>query len=303
MKQKNLLIYSALLTTVLFWGLSFVWSKEALKGLSVYSLIFLRFTAASLLLGLAVVIKKGKIKLFPKQQIWIFLTALFEPFLYFIFETNSLTVLDASVVAVLAATIPLFVTVMSGFLGREKLTTLTWICAFMSLGGICLLVGITPFSHTTPDRLFGAFMMGGAVISAVAYILLVHKIGKSVDTLTLTFYQMTYGALFLLPLFIIFYRPGSFSTVQISTFLNLGALVLLSTFAAFLCYNYALSSLSPSESALYLNAIPVVTMIASFFIIREIMSPLQFAGAALVLISLYLVQFKRPVEYEIFPVE
>ena len=124
MKQRNGLSYFFLVLAVSFWGLSFIFSKSLLAHVTPIALIFFRVTLASVLLGICCWL------FFPQplreitRKDWLNLLALsfFEPFLYFIFETYSLKVTDATIVSVIIATIPIFTVLMSVFYFKENLS-------------------------------------------------------------------------------------------------------------------------------------------------------------------------------------
>lgn len=53
----------------------------------------------------------------------------------------------------------------------------------------------------------------------------------------------------------------------------LAYLTLFATVAAFLCYNFALSRLPATRVAVFINAIPVVSLLAAFLILGERLTP------------------------------
>lgn len=287
MKQSTVKMYLALACAVLFWGLSFLWTKEALRSFEVGTILFIRFAAVSFMLAVMVRVKTGGFGFQLKMQPAIFLTAFFEPFLYFLLETNSLKIIDASVASLIAATIPLFVFLVSVLTRRENLKMLSLLAVLGSFGGIYLLVLPAMGSSFLSQGSLGIILMFGAVITAVFYIISVNRIGQKMSTLVLTFYQMVYGMVLFTPLFICDIQKQSQHRIIGSSMVSLIALIFLSTLVAFVAYNYAIARLLPSQVSLYLNAVPVVTIIAAFLFINERLSIGQLGGAALVIVSLY----------------
>jgi drug/metabolite transporter (DMT)-like permease len=58
-------------------------------------------------------------------------------------------------------------------------------------------------------------------------------------------------------------------------------------------YAHSLETLGLSVSSVFINFIPVVTVISGFFILGERLTPLQWAGALLVVSGVYLTMSKR----------
>ncbi|MBN1501688.1 MAG: DMT family transporter [Spirochaetes bacterium] len=277
-----------LIIAVICWGMSFIWTKEALSTLSVYSIIFIRFSSASLILFFISVLMKKNLKIGSGILKMIILT-MFQPFAYFLFETNALKYISTQKASLIAATIPIFVLVITSFQKKKLPGIMSIISVFISIAGIILLLGINFGVSETGTSLKGNVLMFGAVISAAVYILLTNYFAGEFDIFVITFYQMLLGSVMLLPLFV---ADNCFNgTVHITPPAAAGLffLVIFSTITGFLSYNYSISKSSTSKSALYLNAVPVVTIIAAFIIRKEILTAMEFSGAVLIITSLYLI--------------
>ena len=95
--------YAALVATMVFWGLSFVATKVALESVPTFTMVFIRFSLAALFF---LVIRQGrKWPVFHgRDRLKMVLLALFEPGLYFIFETIGLQYTTAPKTALIIAT-------------------------------------------------------------------------------------------------------------------------------------------------------------------------------------------------------
>ena len=147
----------------------------------------------------------------------------------------------------------------------------------------------------------GDFLVLGAVVSAAAYIILARSLSAQLDSVQLTSYQVIYGTLFFLPLFLL--RPGVPAIGEVG-FEIIGALLFLSIFAtvaAFLSYNYALSQIPAARAGVFLNAIPVVTALVAWPVLGEVLSPVQWVGGVFVLGGMTLANSRR--RREVLPVE
>ncbi|MBW2598961.1 MAG: EamA family transporter [Deltaproteobacteria bacterium] len=58
--------------------------------------------------------------------------------------------------------------------------------------------------------------------------------------------------------------------------------------AAFFFYNYALTKIPASRAAIFINGIPVVTLLGAWVILGECLTLLQLAGGILVLSAVFI---------------
>lgn len=289
MKQNNQVgTYLALTGAMLFWGLSFVATKIALESFSTFTLVFARFGIASLFF-IPLMIHKGLPSFTKKSHGKMFLLALFEPGLYFIFETIGLQHTSAPKAALIIATIPLVVMVFANLLLGERTSLAKLFGIGISFTGIVILViGDPQFSWDLGGSLFGDLLIFGAVLSAAFYIICARDLGKNYSAIEITSIQVIYGALFYAPAFL--WELPEFQWSAISG-RSLGALIyltLFATIAAFLCYNHALVRIQASRAAVFINCIPVVTAIGAWILLGETLTIIQAGGGMLVLFSVYL---------------
>ena len=111
--------YAALVATMVFWGLSFVATKVALESVPTFTLVFIRFSLAALFF---VFIRQGRKwpTFHGRDRLKMALLALFEPGLYFIFETIGLQYTTAPKTALIIATVPLAVLLLSTVMLGER---------------------------------------------------------------------------------------------------------------------------------------------------------------------------------------
>lgn len=282
-EKRVLLTYLALSGAALFWGLSFVGTKIALETLPTFTLIFGRFGLASIFF-LILMGRHGFPRFSRRDHVKVFFTALFEPGLYFVFETLGLQYTSAAKTSLIIATIPLAVTILSRTVLGERTTWASIIGIFVSLIGIAILItGDPSFGWDLSGPLFGDLLVLGAVISAALYMIIARNLGTRHTALEITTLQIFWGAIMFAPGFL-WELPGiEWSAVSMASLGSLIYLTLFATIAAFLCYNYALTQVPASRAAIFINCIPVVTAIGSWVILGELLTPVQMAGGALVI--------------------
>jgi len=285
---EGLKIYIALIAAVIFWGLSFVATKIALESIPLFTLVFARFSLASCFL-LVFVIRRGFPDFSGKDHVNMFIIALFEPGLYFIFETLGLKYTTAPKASLIIATIPVVVVIFSALFLREK-TRITGLLGIgLSLTGIAVLItGDPQFKWDLSGSMLGDVLIIGAVVSAALYIVSARKLGQTRSTFEITSMQLMYGAIFYMPAF--FWELPNIHWSVISG-RSIGALVYLTIFAticAFFCYNFALSRVPASRAAVFINGIPVVTTLAAWILLGEKLTMIQAAGGGIVLFAVFL---------------
>jgi drug/metabolite transporter (DMT)-like permease len=282
-----LLPYIALIASLFFWGLSFIGSKIALTGFTPFALIFIRFGVASLFF-IAFFLKRGIPRLSRRDHWRVFATSLVQPWLYFIFETNALRYTSASKVSLIIATIPIFVLIITAFILKKRPSLLNLIGILGSLIGVALLVVGDDAFKWEMNTLLGDLLIFGAVISAALYIISMRGLVQVYSAIEITGLQFIYGALLFAPEFL-WELPGiQWSGINSQAIIAISALTLFATVGAFGSYNYALSKISATKASIYLNGVPVVTVLGGWAILGERLSSLQFVGAAVILIAVLL---------------
>lgn len=282
------LAYSALVAMMLFWGLSFVATKVALETFPTFTLVFCRFALASSFF-LMILVRKGIPALSAKDHGRILLVALFEPGLYFVFETIGLQYTSAAKASLIIATVPLFVMIFAFFFLRERTNLASFLGIGVSLFGIFLLIRADPhFAWSLGTSFLGDLLIFGAVLSAALYTVTARTAGRKTSALSVTGLQMCYGALFYFPAFLWELPSLKWSAFSARSVAALLYLALFASIGAFFCYNYALSRIPATKASVFVNGIPVITTLAAWALLGEMLTPLQMAGGALVLFGVYL---------------
>ena len=280
--------YFALTLAMVFWGLSFVATKIALESLPTFTLVFLRFGLGSCLF-LALAVQYGLPRFTRKAHGKLLLTAVFEPGLYFIFETIGLQHTTAPKAALIIALTPIAVLFFASLFLGERSSPWSLFGTAMSLAGIAVLVGGDPqFRWALGGHLLGDLLIFGAVISAALYMVCARDLGRSHSAREITSMQTLYGSLFYLVPFLLELPEIQWSAVSGRSLGALGYLTVFATFSAFLCYNYGLTKVPASRASVFINGIPVVTALAAWLLLGERLTMLQAVGGLLVLVGVYL---------------
>lgn len=274
--------YLAAFAAVIVWGSAFVATKMVLTSFSAVAYVVFRFTAASLVF--AIILLRSRLPRIPlKSHLRLALMALFEPGLYFVFETTGLQRTTASSASIIIASVPVVVAVLAALILKERLPLRGWLGALLSIGGIALLSLWDGSTSLGEGSSLGNLLVFLAVLSASGYIILARHLSASLSTLQITAFQILYGTLYFLPGFVWLGATGRWPEPDL---VAVGALLFLifgATLGAFLSYNFSLSRLGAARSAVFLNGIPVVTVVVAALLLGERISYHHGIAALLVI--------------------
>ena len=268
------------------WGFSFLAVKDAVAVLPIYTLLFLRFTIAAVLLG-ALLFFRQRARLPRRDLLVLGLLSLLSPVGYFLFETHGVALTQASHVALLIATIPIAVFLIAATRRTEPVTWRRVVGILGAFLGILLTVGTS--LHEEGASLFGDLLVLGAVACAAVRTSLLKDVLKRVTPLQLTFYQFVFSLLVFAPLAGVsgFTWVSQLTPLLVAEILFLGVLC---SAVAFLAMHYSLAHLSATQVAVAANAVPIITLLAEAMLLGVAITSMKAIGTALVILSVTLAQ-------------
>jgi drug/metabolite transporter (DMT)-like permease len=220
------------------------------------------------------------------------LSALFNPFIYFLGENYGLKFSTPSICAVVIATIPLFTTLMARFILKEKLPFINIVGILLSFAGIVIMLVNKDLSLNASP--LGIVFLLVAVMAAACYSITLKKLTYKYSAFTIILIQNFIGILYFLPFFLIF-ELRNFLTVKPNAEL-ISSLIMLAFFAsslAFVFFAIAVREIGVSRTNVFSNTIPVFTAIFSYFILSEYFSFNKIAGMIIVVAGVMLTQINK----------
>lgn len=290
--SKTGLGYTAILFAMLFWGMSFIWSKQLLNNnFPGFTIVFIRLVLAS---AVFVTIFKWQHKLEKIQRedrLNFLLLAFFEPFLYFIGEVFALKYVDASFAAVIIALIPIVVSVTMYFTENEKLRWEFFLGTLISVAGV-LLLSLTQDGRMT-FNIKGLLLLGVAMLAASGYSVMLSRLLKRYSPVTVTTYQNLIAIPFYLP-FVLVFDISQWGTLAWNgvTIASLICLALLCSAGAYMLYSYAVKQLTVTKACIFTNLIPIVTLIVAAAIGQETFTSGKLWGILVIVAGVTLSQLK-----------
>ena len=297
MKGKNWFYYLLLVSSAALWGSSFIFTKRLLEVADPVVIICSRvMIAGPFFLLLCLLFFRKDMRIARKDLPTLFAFSCFEPFLYFIFETYSLTRCDASVVSIIVATIPIATAFLSIFYFKENFTKLNLFGVFVSFSGIFLM--LFPAFMNASVSVSGVLLAFGAVLSSVGYMFFLRKLPEHYNPVVIITYQNLIGLALFTPLMMLITDQSTLGS-QLGALFSppqlyyLASLAILCSALAFMFYLQGMRHFGVGKANTFTNLIPIVTAILSFFLLQEQFPLYKILGIIIVITGIFLVQKKK----------
>lgn len=286
--------------SMLFWGVSYVWSKKVFLVLNPAETVFLRLIISVPVLLLIIWITNSW-QIIKRKHFPLFIaSSIFNPFLYFIGESYGLQHISPTISAVIIATIPVFTPVVAWFLLKERLRPVHITGLIISVIGVLLIMNGNQNS-SSEFSLVGFLFLFGAVASAVIQGVMLRKLTFEYNPLMIIFVQNFIGIFLFLPLALLTGNHVlNIALIPGNIWIYLILLGIFASSLAFVFYTRTVQAFGLSRASLYTNLIPVFTAIFSFFILNEIPGAEKIGGMFFVIFGVILTQYSRKGE-EIVP--
>ncbi|HWR12781.1 MAG TPA: DMT family transporter [Rectinemataceae bacterium] len=287
MKKKSSLAPLAGVAVAIIWGLTFLSTKVIVDELRPMTLALMRFVVATLLLPPIAWMTKTTLSIGWKDAPLIAASGFVGVSLYFFFENNGIMRLSASESSIIVGTIPILTLLIDMLFFRRKISFMVAAGIALSFVGVALIVIRSEAAKSSPA---GYLFMVGAAISWVAYTFITKPIAGKYSLLTITFWQIFFGMIGCIP----FALAEGQNDIRFSFPLVMNVLFLgvLASAVGYWLYVIVLDELGTSRSSVFINLVPVVSVVASFFILGERLAPLQLAGGLAAIAGVYLATSK-----------
>ena len=289
-KDFSLTALASIVFAMLIWASSFIALKAAMQDIGPYTVIFIRMIFASLCF---VYFIKGffKYKFTKKDIYYILALGFFEPCLYFLFEAQALQYTSASQAGMLASLMPLITAILAGYLLKEVITQKLIFGSLLAMIGVIWLSVNSTTSVSAPNPMLGNFLEFCAMSCGAGYTIVAKHLSSKFSAIFITAVQSFIGMVFFFPFFI--YEMNTmtmnFTIEGMSWILYLGVVVTLGGYAL---YNYSITKLDASKAAVYVNLIPIFTLMLAYLILNEKMTESQLIASVLILIGVIISQMK-----------
>lgn len=287
-KNRVLLFHLLTACTVIIWGTTFVATKVLLQhGLGPIEIMFYRFVLAYVCL--LILSHKRLWADHWKDECLLILSGLTGGTLYFIAENTALGITQASNVALLVCTTPIFTALLARWVYKEPLRRNMMIGSLIALVG----VGLVVFSGSVILQInpLGDFLSILAALMWAFYCLVLKPLSGRYSTSFITRKVFFYSIASLMIYFC--FDPLTIKMdilLQPVVCLNLLFLGVVASMLCFIAWNAAVKVLGPSQTASYIYVQPFSTLVLSSIILSEVITVTSMIGALCIIGGVYLAE-------------
>jgi len=289
--NKNLIIAMLLILVSFVWAGSFIVVDITTKEMDPIDLGFLRFLIATPLMILIVVLRKKPLLLPKKELPWLVVLGLTGVTLLYLFQFLGIHFTNAPTASVLINTNVIFIAILSGFFLQETLTRKRVAGIVLSFIGVFVIM----FSDISKQALTfdNLFLIGGILMLLSAFCWALYsfvgkRLLKTYDEFVITTYAFGFGTLLYIP-FVILHLGPVLQQTSLNGWLAVLYLALTCSLFGYLGWYYALKHIDASKAAVFLNFIPLFTILMSFFLGTSL-TWFFLLGAALIIYGVYITQ-------------
>ena len=283
-EKSNFLAYIFLLLTVTFWAGNFIVGKFASHyEVPPFSLNFYRWFFAWLILApftISEIVKK-KDYIFQNYKLFIILgvtsITIFNSIVYY--SLNFTQVISG---VLMISTIPVMIMFFSFILKIEKTNV------FQIIGVIIIITKADFQILKSLNFNKGDITMVVAMFSWALYSTLLKRQKYELSQLSLLQVVMTFGLIFLIPVYFIEYQVGFRIKLDTPFILILSYVVLLPGLASFILWIKGISMIGANRSGVFLQLMPILSAIMAMIFFNEKFMFYHMLGASFIIIGILL---------------
>ncbi len=276
---------------IVVWSTTYISTKVLLEVLSPLQILVIRFVIG---VALLYVIYPKRMKFQGKNELYFLGCGFFGVFLYYMCDNFALTYTMASNIGVIMSTAPFFTAIAMKMFYRDE----EKLGRFFYLGFVLAMVGISLISFNGSKLSVNPFgdLLGilGAASWAMYSVFLKKVNALGTNTIANTRRINSYGLLFMIPMFL-YLNHGQIpfrAMLEPKVAANLIFLSLIASAICFVAWNWASIKIGIMATSIYIYLGPVITVVASYFLIHEPLTKMTITGTLLTLIGLFLSEKK-----------
>ena len=290
-KNQNLTAYLYLFLTVTFWAGNFIVGKLAsFYDVPPFSLNFYRWFFAWLILlpfTIPEIIEK-KEYIFKNYKLFVILgvtsITIFNSIVYY--SLNFTQVISG---VLMISTIPVMIMLFSSILNIEKTNIFQIIGVIFSFAGVIMIITKADIQILKNlDFNKGDITMVVAMFSWALYSTLLKRQKYEISQISLLQVVITFGLLFLIPIYFIEYQIGSRIILEKPFIFILSYVVLFPGLASFLLWIKGISLIGANRSGVFLHLMPILSAIMAMIFFNEKFMFYHMLGACFIITGILL---------------
>jgi len=278
------------------WGVNFTFIKTALEDFSPLSFNALRFLIASAVLFAILRIQKQQFSVEPEDLGSLIGLGVLANTVYQVAFIHGVARSRVANAALILATTPVFIAVMGLLRGHEKLNIRTLLGAALSFLGIAFIVSANTREIGFRGTLFGDVLLLTATVCWSLYTIGLKRFILRYGAMESTVVTMIAGTVPLVVISIPSLKAQDWTSVRLMAWTGLIYSALGAIVFCFLIWNYGVKHIGGTRTATYSNFSPVIAMIAAWIGLNERPTLSQLAGAAVIIVGIYLARAREDIE-------
>ena len=291
----------------------FIWNLCAFMGTSIFALnvismkiltdfmpvmliIFLRFGLAGVFLFIILISRNKKIAINDRSDLLkLFISALFGISLHFYLLTSSLQYISAALVSLICSLIPILTLLFNGVINQTKTKKITVTLFLLSIFGVYLVLDISGVNDIFAT-FKGFLLMFFGVISWIIYTIKAEYLLEKYNAVLVLAYQCIFGALIIsffaledMGLLLDISKSEDFILIAS----NIAFVSLIATALGYLLYNLSIKNLGVTLPSLYMNTMPIITLVFSYYLLNSNITYRKLTGVIIVIISAVIVTVRE----------
>lgn len=286
MKQKQ--TYGLMTLAALFWAGAFIAGKIAVAEVPVFTVAFLRFLIATLLVFPVMMAREPGWRIEKKDLPILMALGVVGMFGYHALFFTALKYTTAVNSSMIGATNPLMTSVLAAVFLKEAfgLKRLGALAAAFS-GVVLSISGGRLETLLNLDFNKGDLLMLGAVLCWASYSILSKRASRRHPPLVLTGYSFLFCTLLLIP-FAALEKPWTLmGTVSGEAWTAVVYMAVFASCLGYLIQQVAIRRIGPSKTNIFINLVPVFSMGLATLILGEAVGWHQLAGMGLIITGVY----------------
>ena len=285
------MLYVKLILTAMFWGGTFVAGRSVSQHIGPFSIAFLRFAVASVLLLALMCRMEGGLARVKEWQtrVRVVLLGLTGILAYNVMFFKGLAIIEASRASLIIATCPAFITMGSAVFVKERIGLTRAIGIVVSIVGAIVVI-----SRGSVQEIFGGAVSWGelyilgCVLMWAVYSLIGKTVMQELSPLAAVTYSSVVGAVGLAV-------PALFEVLRTETWtpsaldwVSIFYLAVCGTVVGFVWYYEGVRKIGPTKAGLFINFVPIFGVVFAFLLLHEPVTLSLLVGTVLVVGGVYL---------------
>lgn len=298
MKRNIWLPYLLLTLTVLFWSGNFVLGRGIRELIPPISLNFWRWVGALMILIPFSwrAVRRQRALLLNHWKLLALLAlpsiTIFNTFIYTALQTTT-----AINTALVNAMIPIFISIISWVVFKERLTLrqATGVC--ISLAGLVFIVTRGNYAALRMLTLSsGDFWTLGASLSWAIYSVMLRKRPAGMDPIAFLTVIIIFGLLYALPFYAweVWYRGGFKLTIP--SLAAMGYVALFPSVLSYIFWNSGVVKVGANRAGIFIHLMPVFSVVLAILFLGEHLRLFHFFGIVLIFLGIVLTTIRRIVK-------